>query len=210
MNGTFGITVKQLQPKLFSFRRTFGDEAWSQHLHSITSGTIAFFFFVGCSSGDFRITPSLFLTRRARPRYCSSPTAMHRAGDELLHFAAPCLLSRSSSSPAVVWSSSSSVAHALVLLRGGPLHKLVLVPRDSLRGLLLVFGDLCVCSSSSSATRWTDCFSSVTPGFGRQTECEPCMCQDKKTHVHSDYIVGHHHTLLKINSGNSTLFHQYV
>jgi hypothetical protein len=31
MNGTFGITVKQLQPKLFSFRRTFGDEAWSQH-----------------------------------------------------------------------------------------------------------------------------------------------------------------------------------
>jgi hypothetical protein len=31
MNGAFGITFKQLQPKLFSFRRTFGDEAWSQH-----------------------------------------------------------------------------------------------------------------------------------------------------------------------------------
>jgi hypothetical protein len=30
MNGTFGITFKQLQPKLFSFRSTFGDEAWSQ------------------------------------------------------------------------------------------------------------------------------------------------------------------------------------
>jgi hypothetical protein len=22
--------------------------------------------------------------------------------------------------------------------------------------------------------------SGVTPGFGRQTECEPCMCQDQK------------------------------
>jgi hypothetical protein len=31
-----------------------------------------------------------------------------------------------------------------------------------------------------------------------------------ETHVHSDYIVGHHHTLLKINSGNSTLLHQDV
>jgi hypothetical protein len=27
---TFGITFKQLQPKLFPFRRTFDDEAWSQ------------------------------------------------------------------------------------------------------------------------------------------------------------------------------------
>jgi hypothetical protein len=31
-----------------------------------------------------------------------------------------------------------------------------------------------------------------------------------ETHVHSDYIVGHNHTLLKINSGNSTLLHQDV
>jgi hypothetical protein len=31
-----------------------------------------------------------------------------------------------------------------------------------------------------------------------------------KTHVHSDYIVGHHHTLLKINSRNSTLLHQDI
>jgi hypothetical protein len=30
MNDTFVITFKQLQPKLFPFRRTFGDEAWSQ------------------------------------------------------------------------------------------------------------------------------------------------------------------------------------
>jgi hypothetical protein len=31
-----------------------------------------------------------------------------------------------------------------------------------------------------------------------------------ETHVHNDYIVGHHHTLLKINSGISTLLHQDV
>jgi hypothetical protein len=31
-----------------------------------------------------------------------------------------------------------------------------------------------------------------------------------ETHVHSDYIVGHHHTLLKVNSENSILLHQDV
>jgi hypothetical protein len=31
-----------------------------------------------------------------------------------------------------------------------------------------------------------------------------------ETHVHSDYIIGQHHTFLKINSGNSTLLHQDV
>jgi hypothetical protein len=31
-----------------------------------------------------------------------------------------------------------------------------------------------------------------------------------ETHIHSDYIIGHHHTLLKVNSGNSTLLHQDV
>jgi hypothetical protein len=31
-----------------------------------------------------------------------------------------------------------------------------------------------------------------------------------ETHVHSDYIIGHHHTLLKVNSGSSTLLHQDV
>jgi pentose-5-phosphate-3-epimerase len=31
-----------------------------------------------------------------------------------------------------------------------------------------------------------------------------------KTQVHSDYIIGHYHTLLKVNSGNSTLLHQDV
>jgi hypothetical protein len=31
-----------------------------------------------------------------------------------------------------------------------------------------------------------------------------------ETHVHNDYIIGHLHTLLKINSENSTLLHQDV
>jgi hypothetical protein len=31
-----------------------------------------------------------------------------------------------------------------------------------------------------------------------------------ETHVHRDYIVGHHHPFLKINSGKGTLLHQDV
>jgi hypothetical protein len=31
-----------------------------------------------------------------------------------------------------------------------------------------------------------------------------------ETHVHIDYINGNHHTLLKVNSRNSTLLHQHV
>jgi hypothetical protein len=31
-----------------------------------------------------------------------------------------------------------------------------------------------------------------------------------ETHVHSDYIIGHHHTLLKVNSRNVLLLHQDV
>jgi hypothetical protein len=31
-----------------------------------------------------------------------------------------------------------------------------------------------------------------------------------ETHVYNDYIIGHHHTLLKINSGIGTLLHQDV
>jgi hypothetical protein len=34
------------------------------------------------------------------------------------------------------------------------------------------------------------------------TRCHP--------YVHSDYIIRHHHTLLEINSANSTLLHQDV
>jgi hypothetical protein len=32
----------------------------------------------------------------------------------------------------------------------------------------------------------------------------------KKTHVHIDYIIEHHHTLLKIDSEKGTLLHQDV
>jgi hypothetical protein len=31
-----------------------------------------------------------------------------------------------------------------------------------------------------------------------------------ETHVHNDYIIRHHHTLLKINSEKGTLLHQDV
>jgi hypothetical protein len=31
-----------------------------------------------------------------------------------------------------------------------------------------------------------------------------------ETHVHNDYIIGHHHTLPKVNSKNSALLHQDV
>jgi hypothetical protein len=31
-----------------------------------------------------------------------------------------------------------------------------------------------------------------------------------ENHVHNNYIIGHHHTLLKINSGKGTLLHQDV
>jgi hypothetical protein len=31
-----------------------------------------------------------------------------------------------------------------------------------------------------------------------------------ETHVHNDYIIEHHHTLLKINSGIGTSLHQGV
>jgi hypothetical protein len=31
-----------------------------------------------------------------------------------------------------------------------------------------------------------------------------------RTHVHSDYIIGHHHTMLKVNSGKVLELHQDV
>jgi hypothetical protein len=30
------------------------------------------------------------------------------------------------------------------------------------------------------------------------------------TNIHNDYIIGHHHILLKVNSGKSTLLHKDV
>jgi hypothetical protein len=34
--------------------------------------------------------------------------------------------------------------------------------------------------------------------------------QSSETHIHIGYIIGHHHTLLKINSGIGNLLHQDV
>jgi hypothetical protein len=31
-----------------------------------------------------------------------------------------------------------------------------------------------------------------------------------RTHVHNDYIIGHHHTILEINSGKVLYLHQDV
>jgi hypothetical protein len=31
-----------------------------------------------------------------------------------------------------------------------------------------------------------------------------------RTHVHSDYIIGHHHTMLKVNNGKVLYLHQDV
>jgi hypothetical protein len=39
---------------------------------------------------------------------------------------------------------------------------------------------------------------------------QPMYVPGSESHVHNDYIIGHHHTLLKINRGNSTLLHQDV
>jgi hypothetical protein len=49
----------------------------------------------------------------------------------------------------------------------------------------------------------------VTPGFRRQTECEPCTCQDQLFHVHSSYIIwtSSHSAQNSINKGNSRLHH---
>jgi hypothetical protein len=50
---------------------------------------------------------------------------------------------------------------------------------------------------------------SVTPGFRRQTECEPCTCQDQLFHVHISYIIwtSSHSAQNSINKGNSRLHH---
>jgi hypothetical protein len=33
---------------------------------------------------------------------------------------------------------------------------------------------------------------------------------ESETHVHNDYIIGHHHTLLKMNNGKILYLHQDV
>jgi hypothetical protein len=139
MNGTFGITVKQLQPKLFSFRRTFGDEAWSQHLHSITSGTIAFF-----SLLDAR--PVTFVSRR---RFSSLA--------ELVRAIAP------PRPPCIVPETSSSILLLLAYCRARPPRRLLCGrhhrqwPTRSCSSAVVH----CTSSSSSLAIRCVGCFSSL-------------------------------------------------
>jgi hypothetical protein len=42
---------------------------------------------------------------------------------------------------------------------------------------------------------------SVTPDFWKVNRMRTMYVPGSETHVHNDYIIGHHHTLLKINSG---------
>jgi hypothetical protein len=44
--------------------------------------------------------------------------------------------------------------------------------------------------------------SCVTPGFWKANRMRTMYMPGSETHVHSDYIIGHHHTMLGINSGN--------
>jgi hypothetical protein len=50
----------------------------------------------------------------------------------------------------------------------------------------------------------------VTPGFWKANRMRTMYMPGSETHVHSDYIVGHHHTLLKIIAEIGTLLHQDV
>jgi hypothetical protein len=43
--------------------------------------------------------------------------------------------------------------------------------------------------------------SSVTPGFWKANRMRTMYVPGSETHVHSDYIIGHHHTMLELNSG---------
>jgi hypothetical protein len=43
--------------------------------------------------------------------------------------------------------------------------------------------------------------SSVTPGFCEANRMRTMYMPGSETHVHSDYIIGHHHTMLELNSG---------
>lgn len=116
-------------------------------LHS-HSGTIAFFLFVGCSSGDFRIALPLFLTGRARPLLL------------LLDRHAP----RRRRAPPFFCSSPTV---ALVLLqavrRTSSSLSLVICCAGCFSSLAIGAGDRRVCSSSSPTIRFTGragCFSS--------------------------------------------------
>jgi hypothetical protein len=105
-------------------------------LHSIVRWHNCIFLFVGCSSGELRIALSLFLIGRAHPLLL-----LHDRHAPRRRRAPPFCCS----SPTV----------ALMLVHGRTPHKLVLVLGDSLRGLLLVFGNQRMCSSWSPTIRFT-------------------------------------------------------
>jgi hypothetical protein len=42
--------------------------------------------------------------------------------------------------------------------------------------------------------------------FWKANQIELCTPRSE-THVHSDYVIGHHHTLLKVNSGKVLILH---
>jgi transposase InsO family protein len=46
--------------------------------------------------------------------------------------------------------------------------------------------------------------------FWKANQMRTMYVPRSETHVHNGYIIGHHHTLLKVNSGKGTLLHQDV
>jgi hypothetical protein len=72
-------------------------------------------------------------------------------------------------------------------LTGRPWHVIILRRRGSI--LLSLSSDIsCLTVAQPFEEAWGCAVARgatiegvvVTPGFGRQTECEPCMCQDQK------------------------------
>jgi hypothetical protein len=49
------------------------------------------------------------------------------------------------------------------------------------------------------APKWSKLI--VTPGFWKANRMRTMYVPGSETHVHGDYIIGHHHTMLEINSG---------
>jgi hypothetical protein len=68
----------------------------------------------------------------------------------------------------------------------------------------------CLCRRSRVPESSLEVTNLVTPSFWKANRMRTMYVVGSETHVHNDYIVGHHHTLLKINSRNNTLLHQDV
>jgi hypothetical protein len=50
----------------------------------------------------------------------------------------------------------------------------------------------------------------VTPGFLKVNRMRTMYVPGSETHVHSDYIIGHHYTMFKVNSEKVLYLHQDV